>query len=547
MNVFCPQLLETKLMHIVNDTRMNRITYMYLSKLSNLAGLSQNFSSGNVGSPIPQCPPTLTAINNHTDIHCGKSIEIKGAKQIVIQHGKPIRKTNKKPSTGKEKGDINFHQSKLSEKQKAVLMAVSEGKSVFFSGAAGTGKTSLLRKCVAILKKNHGVKSVFVTASTGIAASALKGTTLHSFAGIGMGLDSEENLLLKVGRGQALNRWRKAKALVIDEISMIDGDLFDKLNCIAKRFSSQKQTGEEFGGRQLVVTGDFGQLPPVNPPNLEKQFAFQADCWHKCFDMQTELDIIFRQSDLPFMKMLNEFRRGICSPESIDMLRPCLGRPELDDGMLFTKLYPHRLDVTRENEQKLRELEKEMFTFYAEDSGHEYAISRLDSTPVVKELSLCIGAQVMLTYNINIKNGLVNGRKGVVQGFELDTDQTNEKAITHKGVWPVVKFQNLKQPKIIKPECYEVHDFDKNGKVIVAAKRKQVPLILAWALSLHKSQGMTLDRIETDLSNAFGCGMVYLALSRLKKLDGLRLLGFDPSKVKAHPDVLDFYEKLSKH
>lgn len=437
----------------------------------------------------------------------------------------------------------------LSDQQKYVLRAVSSGKSVFITGAAGTGKTYLLKHIIEDLKKIYGKQHVFVTASTGLAASAMQGTSLHSFAGIGLGLGDLESLVSEVELSKPTKyRWKKAKVLVIDEISMICGDLFDKLNCIAKRIRYPKTGSREFGGLQLVVTGDFCQLPPVNPLNIEKYFAFQADCWDKCFDLQIELTEIFRQcEDLEFMKMLNQIRMGVCSPESISMLQACQGMP-IDDGITPTKLYPYKINVEEENEQMLKELGKELITFRAEDSGSEKAVSRLDNTRALKEISLCIGAQVMLIHNINIFKGLVNGRKGVVVGFKADTigSKGNQNNISSRSVWPVVKFQGLLRVVTVKPQRYEFYYFDTKGNPKVAARRLQIPLILAWAFSVHKCQGMTLDRIETDLTNVFDYGMVYVALSRLKKLDGLRLIGFNPSKVKAHPDVIDFYERLSK-
>uniref|UniRef100_A0A0C9S740 ATP-dependent DNA helicase n=1 Tax=Wollemia nobilis TaxID=56998 RepID=A0A0C9S740_9CONI len=428
--------------------------------------------------------------------------------------------------------------------RKKILLSISSGKSVFFTGAAGTGKTNVLRHAVKILRRIHGDASVFVTASTGVAASALNGTTLQAFAGIGAGLDDVDSLVARVKRNpQARSRWTKAKALVIDEISMINGDLFDKLSRVGKIIRGQSR---EFGGLQLVVAGDFCQLPPVHPPDPDKFFAFQADCWDNCFDVQIELTSILRQTDLEFMNMLNEIRKGVCSPKSIRMLDRCR-RPSLsndaDRDIAFTKLFPLKVEVVRENEEKLKELGQEIVTFHAEDSGPEHARAQIEGTLAVKELSLCVGAQVMLIYNLDTEKGLVNGKKGVVVGFE-SSDECNE--ISPAGVWPVVRFPRCK-PEMVKPQAFEFRGFDKDGRVVVTAKRVQVPLILAWALSVHKCQGMTLERIETDLTRAFEYGMVYVALSRLKALEGLRLMGFHPAKVRAHPKVLEFYQRLGQN
>ncbi|GLJ34341.1 hypothetical protein SUGI_0690520 [Cryptomeria japonica] len=434
----------------------------------------------------------------------------------------------------------------LSEEQANVLSIISEGRSVFFTGAAGTGKTFLLRRAITNLKRLHGNEFVFVTASTGMAAAALNGTTLHSFAGIGCASESAEGLLSTLYKMRdAKLRWQTAKALVIDEINMIHGELFEKLNYIAKKL--RKQPDLEFGGLQLVVSGDFFQLCPVDVPNFHKFFAFQADCWDTCFEIQTELTEIYRQSDLEFKLMLNEIRRGICSDQSVEMLRARQGLRN-EEGLTYTKLYFLKVDAERENKHRLKEMEAlgtEMFTFHAqdEDNGSEPVKSQINKLIAVKKLKLCVEAEVMLIYNLDTKRGLVNGTKGRVLGFQ----HTNENPdISPGNVWPVVQFEGVNSPvHTVTPRSWDV--FDENGNVIAGAKRIQVPLISAWALSAYKCQGLTLERVETDLSTFCSYGLVYLVLSRLKTLEGLRLTGFHPSAVKVHPAVFEFYEKLGRN
>lgn len=440
---------------------------------------------------------------------------------------------------------------KFSQQQMDVLEAVACGKSVFITGSAGTGKSFLLMYIIRMLQKAIGRESVYVTASTGLAACALNGTTLHSFAGIRLGGGTAEDLAGRVFRSkESKKRWKAAQVLVIDEISMINGDLFDKLEYVARKVRGIENC---FGGIQLVVTGDFFQLPPVNPPNRHKYFAFESECWNSCFDLQVELEHVFRQSDSTFVKMLNEIRKGLQSPETLNNLSMC-HRALPDDGTEIapTRLYPLKVDVRFENMQELKALETNIITFYSVDSApnplHRYM---LDSMRAEKELQLCVGAQVMLIKNIDTCVGLVNGAKGVVIGFEStynmpvenekDEERKQLKSVSHlvspNNLWPVVRFNC--GVRTIGPKKEHLED----GGVEVVS-RTQVPLILAWALSVHKCQGMTLSKVQTDLSKAFEFGMVYVALSRVKDLDGLQLIGFDPTRIKVHPNVVAFFDKL---
>ncbi|KAH6555454.1 hypothetical protein KP509_1Z253400 [Ceratopteris richardii] len=441
---------------------------------------------------------------------------------------------------------------KFSKQQMDVLIAAAQGKSVFITGSAGTGKSYILGFIVDFLKECCGPDSVFITASTGLAACALGGTTLHSFAGIGLGTDDAEKLASKVlGKKEHVDRWRRAQVLIIDEISMIDGELFDKLDYVARVV--RRMNGEElhplcFGGLQLIVTGDFFQLPPVKPPNQRKFFAFDADCWDKCFDLQVELNYVFRQSDEQLISMLNEIRKGCQSAETIKSLNSCF-RVLADDGLGIspTRLYPLKVDVREENMKELKALENPVVKFTAQDrvAGPQYK-GALDSMRLEKELDVCVGAQVMLIKNFDTEAGLVNGAKGVVLGFtsasfkESDVKENVAYLVNPMMKWPVVRFACNGTEKVIRPEKQSVE----SGGIEVAT-RVQVPLILAWSLSVHKCQGMTLDKVETDLSKAFDYGMVYVALSRVKSLEGLQLLGFDPSRIKVHPNVVSFYKRLS--
>lgn len=431
----------------------------------------------------------------------------------------------------------------LSIEQLDVLKAISAGESVFVTGSAGTGKSFVIEKGIKILKLMYNMHDedvtyrgnhVFVTASTGLAACAINGTTLHSFAGIGLGIGTKETLLASLNK-ERRKRWINTDVLVIDEISMIDAELFDKVEFIARKL---KDPSKPFGGIQLLVAGDFFQLPPVKRSGENKTFAFNSSRWNECFDLQMELTHVFRQADTEFVGMLNELRRGICTPETHrKLLRAGTCVPSTDTGIIPTLLYPLRRDVDRENEQRLEELKKTIVTFVARDTGK---IEALEKGRPEKMIMLAVGAQVMLVKNLDQGLKLVNGSRGVVVGFTTQVDKNVTVKISEGGGFPVVRFLSGME-KVITEESWSVME----GEVEVAA-RIQIPLILAWASTIHKCQGMTLDCIQSDLSASFEDGMVYVALSRAKTLEGLYVTGFNPYAVRAHPQVVEFYEQLKR-
>lgn len=472
---------------------------------------------------------------------------------------KPKTKWNDEQSQSLNKSKMNRPKlprkprMKWTDEQTQVLNAVLEGKSVFVSGSAGTGKTTLLEHVIKKLKKLHGRSQVFVTASTGVAACALNGMTLHSFAGTGFGGVDRASLLSRVlSDRRAYRRWIKAKVLVMDESSMIDADFFSNLEYIASEIRGQDPLlkGKVWGGMQLVVSGDFFQLPPVLKKKKKgaKEFAFEADCWNTSFNLQIELTKVFRQSEADLVKLLQGIRRGESDPEDLQLLKQRCFSSEVDPSAV--QLFPMNEDVNRVNKKHLLSLGEQIFVYSALDSGEESSKKQLRSGIAPDQLELCKGARVMLCKNINPWLKLVNGATGTIIDFHDkidafyesagDCDDNDIHSICSDGyLLPVVKFDSGQLLKI-GLETWVVMDGER-----VVAKRKQIPLILAWALSIHKCQGMTLDCLHTDLRRAFGCGMVYVALSRVKTLDGLHLSGFNPSKIQADPKVLQFYQNLS--
>ncbi|XP_061348777.1 ATP-dependent DNA helicase PIF1-like [Gastrolobium bilobum] len=413
------------------------------------------------------------------------------------------------------------------EEQKSVLSAVKEGNCVFITGSAGTGKTKLLTEVVNLLRKLHTKSKVFVTASTGVAAFAIRGQTLHSFAGIHPPFDVPEKLVKGIlSNKRASRRWKKVKALVVDEIGMVDARLFDNLEFIARKLRGVSET---WGGIQLVVVGDFCQLPPITYKSEVVSYAFEADCWNESFDLQIELTRIFRQSDPRFIELLQRIRMGESDHSDLLFLEKYCSKSEIDPSAV--QLFPRKNKVMEVNEKKLRSLQKDIIVYRAVDNGEEPWKSQLKHGIAPDELSICVGARVMLVKNLHTWKGLVNGATGTVVELKVgDFD-----GLCSDNLLPVVKFDKGKE-FLIGPEEWHVMDGD-----VVVACRKQIPLSLAWAMSIHKCQGMTIDKAYIDLKGTFAPGMVYAAISRVTSLEGLHISGFSPSDIQVDRKVSKFY------
>uniref|UniRef100_A0A8C0K7A5 ATP-dependent DNA helicase PIF1 n=1 Tax=Canis lupus dingo TaxID=286419 RepID=A0A8C0K7A5_CANLU len=408
----------------------------------------------------------------------------------------------------------------LSEEQAAVLRVVLKGQSVFFTGR--TGKSYLLKRILGSLPPTGTV----ATASTGVAACHIGGTTLHAFAGIGSGQAPLAQCVALAQRPAVKQGWLNCQRLVIDEISMVEADLFDKLEAVAR---TVRQQNKPFGGIQLIICGDFLQLPPVTKGSQPPKFCFQAKSWKRCVPVTLELTEVWRQADQTFISLLQAVRLGRCSDEVTRQLQATASHKVGRDGIVATRLCTHQDDVALTNEKRLQELPGEVHSFKAMDSDPKQARTLDAQCPVSQILQLKLGAQVMLVKNLAVSRGLVNGARGVVVGFETEG----------RGL-PQVRFL-CGVTKVIHADRWTVQAT--GGQLL---SRRQLPLQLAWAISIHKSQGMSLDCVEISLGRVFASGQAYVALSRARSLEGLRVLDFDPMVVRCDPRVLSFYATLQR-
>jgi hypothetical protein len=402
--------------------------------------------------------------------------------------------------------------------QDEALDLLKTGKNIFLTGAAGSGKTYLLNKYIQYLKENN--VGVAVTASTGIAATHLQGVTLHSWSGIGVKESLTQKDLENLNTTSRIKRnYKKTKVLIIDEISMLHKHQLDMVDSVA-RFILDSEA--PFGGLQIVLCGDFFQLPPISAgySRNEIQFAFEGTAWdegdfHVCY-----LHEQHRQGNDPLLSILNDIRSGTAGEHTKVPLRTRY-KKEPEGPTKATKLYSRNINVDAINEKELSYLQGEEKIFWMEEDGFDSVVEGLKkSCLALEKLKLKMGAQVMFVKNDTVGR-YVNGTRGVVVGFDK------------MDGWPIVKTHD---DKIIIAE-EEEWKYEDNG--VVRATLRQVPLRLAWAITIHKSQGMTLDSAEIDLGDAFEPGMGYVALSRVRSLSGLKLMNLNEMALTVHPKILD--------
>ncbi len=409
-------------------------------------------------------------------------------------------------------------------KQTTALAILKSGKNVFITGSAGTGKTYLLNLYTQYLKERRVYPTI--VAPTGIAASHLGGQTIHSFFALGIRESIDEGYVAFLMEKKYLrSRFSKLKLLIIDEVSMVSPELFSAMDLILRGF---KGIDVPFGGVQVVISGDFFQLPPVSKQPKEKRFAWQSPSW-KALGLQTcYLQEKFRQNDNRLIDVLDDIRSGNISEETSKALEVRMEVPLSDDAKI-TQLYTHNADVDRINLAELNKLEGKEKLYVYESKGSAKNIDKIfKSSLVLEELRLKKGALVIFIKN-SPDGEYVNGTTGVVQSFSpIDR-------------MPIVITTEGRKVKL------ELEDWsleNESGKVLATVS--QVPLRLAWAITIHKSQGMTLDAAQIDLSKTFEVGQGYVALSRIKSIEGLSLLGLNPMALRVDPLILHIDDRIKQ-
>jgi ATP-dependent DNA helicase PIF1 len=509
---------------------------------------------------------------------------------------------------------VNEEEINLDPSQHAAFERVMSGENVFLTGPAGSGKSMLLKKIIKALEKGSS-RVVAVLAPTGIAAVNVGGTTVHSWSGCG---------LPKMTKDFA-KMWNKSEeirstdVIVLDEISMMSGEMFDRME---EKVAEIRGNTQPFGGIQLVLSGDFLQLPPVtNKPDawmlqsrqvradsvfLNRGFCFQAECWERCSIRTCELNVVHRQgADTGLIDALREIRLGRLSNSAERLIEECsvdsTGGFAPDDsanGVKPTKLYCKNADVEDINEKELRMLPghaevikaKDEVEVEADQDGHSIngnyteikkqlendAFFHSKKCRAPAELTLKDDAQVLLLWNLDLAASgdmkLVNGSRGKVVGWEpwkevfrrLKEDRARQKAnakangdnggsskveakidaihavkVPDRG-FPVVEFDNGRTETVL-PEAF-THSYRHKG----VCTRTQLPLRLAWAITIHKSQGMSISRLCVSLADVFEDGQAYVALSRARSKHGLQIEGYTPGVIHANPTALQFLESSSR-
>lgn len=439
--------------------------------------------------------------------------------------------TSMLPSSSRYMKEIDM--TGLSEGQRSAIESVLGGKNILLTGPAGTGKSHTIRKIRDIFENEKRV--VAMTSTTGASAILIEGKTIHSWSGIGI-CGSKESAIKRVNTYKSSQaRIRETHLLIIDEVSMMSATILDILDYVCRLVRNDPRP---FGGLQVLLCGDFYQLSPVKSDT----YAFESTSWDSLIHEVHELTTIFRQDNMAFCKALNEIRIGEISQETVNLLSTCIGR-KFEGDIKPTELYPLKADVSELNEFELWELASEQNPvreiqaldeviekpkprkpqpqkFYTECK------ERLNKDCIAPELlQLCVSCQVMLIKNLNVEAGFANGSRGVVVGFGAQGE-------------PIVKFRNGQIMQMAIATWYmRVNETTK-------ITRKQYPIILCFAITVHKAQGCTLDCLKVDLgSRIFSSGQTYTCLSRSRDLEGLSIIEIDYERITVDKKVKDFYVK----
>jgi hypothetical protein len=451
-----------------------------------------------------------------------------------ITFGRPVLVVNPKIEVTPIKKEIQTSIESTQDDDedfKRILHLINEKKNVFITGHAGTGKSYILNK----LKER--IKDLVITSTTGIAAVNVKGQTLHSWAGVGICKAPIEATVDKIIKRRNIRTpILECKILAVDEVSMLDVKTFEYVDEVLREV---RDVDEPFGGIQVIFIGDFFQLPPVTKEDEEdKTYAFESPLWNE-FDFKTVLlTKNHRQKDEKLITALSHMRVNALTYSDVGLLktRECWDNDDVSD---ILHIFSTNSEADYYNNMKFNQIESREYRLYAKDGIYkgksfietpsnerdENILKRIDAVcSADKCISLKIGARVMLLFNQDFEHGLINGSCGVVK--DIDDDEV------------VVAFDNGYTASV------ESHSFEFYNNEVLIGARKQFPLRLAYGITIHKSQGMSLDKLVVDCSRIFERGQAYVALSRIKTLEGLYLHNFTPSKVMVDEKVVDFYNSL---
>jgi len=450
----------------------------------------------------------------------------------------------------------------LSVEQQYALDLFKKGENIFLTGSAGTGKTKVIHHFLEYSRIMGN--PIQVCALTGCAAILLNcnAKTIHSWSGIKLAKGKNVDIIASVLRNRkVVSSWRKVRVLVIDEVSMLSQKIFEILNELGQ--ITRKRFDVPFGGIQVVFAGDFFQLPPVGNAIYEPEtanFCFESPAWFSVFPPKNhvELKTVFRQKDPVYVKILAEIRQGTISNESVQILQKYVKReynPQEHGGCIPTKIFPLRSKTEYVNNEMFAKIDQPIYEFhydavfnnkldlntkqpfpmeiidrtkdFSKEETDKIIDSYLNNIPCSPILSLKKGVSVMCVVNLDMDVGICNGSQGIIVDFVENDENTH----------PIVKFHN----GIVRPVHYHYWQIEDYPTITIG----QLPLMLSWAMTIHKIQGTTIPMAEIDIGDTvFEYGQIYVALSRLQTLDGLYLIHFNPYKIKSNPKVVDFYSKI---
>lgn len=408
----------------------------------------------------------------------------------------------------------------LDKYQKEIIENLHNGENVLMLGMAGSGKSYLIRKLKDILPN----KNIYITSTTGVSAINIGGYTFHSFFGIGLGTEKKEILYNKMRFYKKVKDRliKKDLLIVVDEVSMLAADLLEKIDYILRRL---RYNNDLFGGVQFLFAGDFLQLETIEKDNILDSSFIQN---FKIIELKDN----YRQlNDKKFLEILKNIRYNDLTKENLEILKNKeISYDDLDLYPDYPILFPLIKQVQEFNNKKYNCINEKEITYSASIQGScKYSKTKLHDFLNKRNcltLKLKKGVRVMLTWNLDTKNKLVNGSCGYVKEMLVDNI--------------IVKFDHLENAIAINKQNFDI--LDENGKCL--AKAKQIPLMISYALTIHKSQGVTLDKAIIDVGNCFCNHQVYVAISRVKTLDGLKLLNFDENKIIVNDFIIDFYKRI---